>query len=85
MPFSREELLRYLGEDLRIDTAQLVEDSPLFSAGVIDSFALVSLLLHIEKSCGFQIGPTDVNLDNFDSLERIMTYVSRRLEVAEAD
>jgi acyl carrier protein len=79
MPLSREDLLRYLSEDLRVDTASLDADTPLFSSGVIDSFALVSLLLHIEKSCAIQIGPGDVNLDNFDSLDRILAYLAARV------
>lgn len=80
-----DDLLRYISSELRIDTESLALDSPLFSSGVIDSFALVSLLIHIEKSCGFQIGPVDVNLDNFDSLERMMAYVTRRLESTSTD
>ena len=77
MPLTTEALLRYMSDELGIDTAALVPDSPLFSAGVIDSFSLVTLLAHIEQTCGFRIAATDVNLDNFDSLARIAAYVAR--------
>jgi acyl carrier protein len=77
MSMTHDDLLRFMREELEIDTTQLVRDSPLFSAGVIDSFSLVTLLSHIENTCGFRVGATDVNLDNFDSIERITAYISR--------
>lgn len=82
---THHDLLRFISDELRIDTASLALDSPLFSSGVIDSFSLVTLLMHIEQTCGFQIGPADVNLDNFDSLASILAYVARRLGSPSAD
>ncbi len=77
MTMTHDDLLRFMKEELDIDTTHLAADSPLFSAGVIDSFSLVTLLSHIENTCGFRVGASDVNLDNFDSIERITAYVSR--------
>lgn len=77
MPLTLESILQFMGEELGIETAALSTDSPLFSSGVIDSFSLVTLLAHIEQTCGFQISPADVNLDNFDSIDRIISYVQR--------
>lgn len=77
MSLTAEAILQFMNDELGIDTTGLGPDSPLFSSGVIDSFSLVTLLSHIEQTCGFQIGPSDVNLDNFDSLARIIAYVTR--------
>lgn len=77
MSLTAEAILQFMNDELGIDTSGLGPDSPLFSSGVIDSFSLVTLLSHIEQTCGFQIGSTDVNLDNFDSLARIVAYVAR--------
>jgi acyl carrier protein len=70
-------LLKYLNDELAVDTSSLDEDSPLFSSGVIDSFSLVSLLTSIESQWGFRIPSTDVTLENFDTISRITAYVSR--------
>jgi acyl carrier protein len=70
-------LRRYLTEMLNVDMAAVSDDAPLFSSGVIDSFALVSVLSFIEKSGGIRIGVGDVNLDNFDSVARIVDFVAR--------
>jgi acyl carrier protein len=69
----------FMSEELGIDCADLAPDSLLFSSGIIDSFSLVSLLSFIEETHQFRIGATDVNLDNFDSLERMLAYIKARL------
>ena len=77
MEFGTDTLLKYLSDELDIDTSGLEADSPLFSSGVIDSFSLVNLLASIESTCGFRIPATDVTLENFDTAGRISAYVSR--------
>ena len=73
---TEENLRDFLRDEIGIETSTLLRDDVLFSSGLIDSFSLVTLLAHIERVCGFKIGPTDVNLDNFDTMGRILTYAS---------
>ena len=47
------------------DTAALNARTPLFSEGIIDSFALVTLLSFVEESCGFRVRPDEVTLENY--------------------
>ena len=75
---TEELLLRFLGDDLNIDTAGITSADPLFSTGIIDSFALITLMTFIESQCGFRIGPMEVTLDNFDSIERILQFTARK-------
>ena len=77
MPIERDALIDYMEIDLGVDTADIDDDSKLFSTGIIDSFALVSLMTFIETSTGNRIPPGDVVLENFDSVGRIMAYISR--------
>jgi acyl carrier protein len=77
MPVTREGLLHFLSAELAVDAADITPHTPLFSSGLVDSFAFVTLLSHIESEAGFLIEPSDVNLDNFDSIERILAYVER--------
>jgi acyl carrier protein len=71
---TEDNLREFLRDEIGVETTTLSRDDLLFSSGLIDSFSLVTLLAHIERVCGFRIGPTDVNLDNFDSLGRILAY-----------
>lgn len=60
--------------------AELDDETPLFSSGLIDSFALVDLILLIERECRIRVGPTEVTLDNLDSIARILRFAGNRVE-----
>lgn len=75
-----QKVINFMRDVLELETDELSLSSPLFSAGVIDSFSLVSLLTFIEDTYQIRIGPTDVNLDNFDSLERIENYLKSKVQ-----
>lgn len=77
MAVSHQSLMTFLRDDLGVDITEVTDVSPLFSSGVIDSFSLVTLLAHIESTCGIRISSADVNLDNFDSISRIVAFVER--------
>ena len=76
MTLSANDLVAYLRDELGvepdIDTA-----SPLFSSGVIDSFALVRLINYLEERCNIRLDAADVSLENLDSIERILALVER--------
>lgn len=78
MALDPQNLFAYLKDTLGIDTGPLNPESPLFSSGIVDSFALVSLMTHIESLAGIRVGPDEVTLDNFDSVSRILSYVGRK-------
>ena len=70
MSFNQEQIMEYLRSDLAIEVDDLDGETPLFSSGIIDSFALISLMTFIESEGGVRIAPSDVNLANFDSISR---------------
>jgi acyl carrier protein len=77
MALSRESLLDALRNELGVDTAPLNDDSPLFSSGLIDSFSLVTLIVFIEKEAQIKVQPLDVNLENLDTVARILNFANR--------
>lgn len=52
------------------------EDKSFLRNGILDSLGFVKLVLHIEHSCGVQIDRKDLSPANFDSLRRIVQFVS---------
>jgi len=72
---SADDLRRFLKEDLSIDESFGDEDA-LFSSGLLDSVAMMSLITFIEETTGGDVRPADVTLDNFDSLVRITEYAA---------
>lgn len=79
MELKKEELLDFMDTELGIDVSEITESTPLFSSGIVDSFSLVSMLTHLEKVCNIRINPSEVNLDNMDSIERIRAFVSTKI------
>lgn len=76
MTLTYADLAQFIEDELAVD-AELGEDTLLFSSGLIDSFSLVSLMSFIEDEGGVRISPTDVKLENFDSIGRILAYLDR--------
>jgi acyl carrier protein len=77
MAFTRDDILEHLQTEAGADTSKIDDKTLLFSSGMIDSFAMVSMIVFIERGCGIKIKPTDVNMDNLDSIERILSFVAR--------
>lgn len=74
MDLAAADLLRFFDEDLGLDTEDLSEDSPLFSSGVIDSFTLLSVMGFLEDRGGFRFDPSEVTLENLDTVERLLAF-----------
>lgn len=72
-----ESLINFFAQELELDTGTIAEDTLLFSSGIIDSFALVSMMMFLESEASIRIAPSDVRLDNFDSIERILAFVEQ--------
>lgn len=76
MSLSRDQLLEFFVQH-RVDVAKVEDETPLFSSGTVDSFAIVELLMFLEPHVGHALGADDINLDNLDSIGRILRFVER--------
>jgi len=57
---------------------EVTADSILFSDGTIDSLGMVEIIGHLEEKNGIEVSQEDVTLDNFDTVDRIIAYVTSR-------
>lgn len=78
MSVTRQALLEYLQASFGIDAAGIEDTTLLFSSGHLDSFSVAELLMFIEEQGDFRVEPTEVTLDNLDSIERILAFVSQK-------
>jgi acyl carrier protein len=62
-----------------LDTEKIDDKAPLFTSGTLDSFSMVDLVMHLEQEGGFRMSPGEVNLDNLDSISRILEFVQSKL------
>jgi acyl carrier protein len=78
MSLTAQDVIAILRDELFVEVSEVTERSPLFSAGVIDSFSLVGLISELERRAGFRVAPLDITLENFDTIERIVGFVGRQ-------
>ncbi len=77
MTVTSTDLRSYLTGTLNFDLPGVSDSDPLFSSGLVDSFAMIDLIMFLETRGGIRIPPADITLDNFDTLERIVAFMAR--------
>jgi acyl carrier protein len=77
MTITHDELKICLIKEFNLERIELTEDTPLFSSNLLDSFSMVNLVRIVEEMTGSRIRPTDLTLENFDSISRILIFISR--------
>lgn len=60
-----------------LNRAPLDDDSPLFSSGFIDSFGVLELIAFLESTFSITLDPSEHALDEFDTIAKIVSLVSR--------
>ncbi|MGI6459323.1 MAG: acyl carrier protein [Candidatus Hydrogenedentales bacterium] len=78
MALVRDALMDYICSTFGLDDDELDDNTVLFSDGLLDSFCMVSLISYVESEAGIRFRPTEVNLDNLDSVARILAFVERK-------
>lgn len=78
MGISASDVRAWMVGEWGLDGADLADEAPLFSSGLVDSFAMVDLVSWLEGRGGFTFGPLDVSLDNLDTIERIVAFCASR-------
>jgi acyl carrier protein len=71
-----EELNKALRRALASRFGVLEDDTALFSDGLMDSLSVIELVSFIEKQIGCAIPPAEITLQNFDSINRIVRFIS---------
>ena len=57
----------------------LTNDLPLIEQGIIDSMGIFRLITFLEEAFGFTIAPTEIVIENFESIATIAAMVSRKV------
>jgi acyl carrier protein len=71
-------LIAFLNDELGFDPERYTATTPLFSSGLLDSFALVALLAFAEERFGVAVAPEDLSQETVDSIEAFSRYIASR-------
>lgn len=61
------------------DIANLGDDLPLITSGILDSIATLKLVLHLEERYGITLAAHEADKENLDTVERISALVSTKM------
>jgi acyl carrier protein len=61
-----------------IHVPDLADDDNLFESGIVNSLFAVQLMTFIEKSFSIEVGPDDLDIVNFKSIEAAAGFVLRK-------
>lgn len=68
-------IVRFVTTDLGVPPDRCGPETPLFSGGLLDSFALVTLLAFVEERWGVALLDADVAVEALDSPRTLAEYV----------
>lgn len=74
---TRDRIRKLLEEDLGVNSELIRDDTPLFSSHLLSSFALITLVICLENEVGHLIDPADINMDNMDTVGRMVAFVGK--------
>jgi len=74
----KNKLTEYIKTELASGETAIEADTSL--AGVIDSTAIMELVVWIEGECGFDVEIDDITPDNFGSIDKISAYIQRNMK-----
>jgi len=63
-----------------INITGIDDDANLFESGIVNSLFAVQLMTFIEKMFRIEVGPDDLDIENFKSLNAMTAFVLRKLE-----
>ena len=72
-----DSIRRQIAIRFSIDAEGLGDDAELFSSGLINSLGVMDLVALVEQELGRAVEPTDITLENFDSIANITAYATR--------
>ena len=73
----QDQLVDLIAEESGLDAASLRASGGLMSTGILDSFALVTVITFVEEHVGSEVPPADLTFENFDTVQKICAYVER--------
>ena len=76
----REQVRDFVWRNFLCNSAISVgDDSSLMEQGIIDETGVLELLMFIEETYGIQVDEVDLIPENFDSIDRISSYIADQL------
>ena len=71
-------LTTYIKDEIVLDDVEITSETDLLLSGVVDSLGVIRITEWVEDEAGILVDPGDVTIDNFQTIERIVGFISSR-------
>ena len=72
---SKEQIKEYIVKSFMQGKGILKDDDSLFEKNIVDSFGILELVSFIEKKFKISINPSEVTIENFDTINKIVRLI----------
>lgn len=74
-----EQIKTFIEDELLADADIDIEnDTSLFRDQLLDSLNLLSLISFLEKTFSIKISPSEVSIDNMDSIDHMAAFIEKK-------
>jgi acyl carrier protein len=79
MDETKQEIRQFLSELLPPERlANLRDDTPLRTSGILDSMGLLRLVGLVEEKFGIEVSAYEAGIENFDRIDDIAAFIQRK-------
>ncbi len=76
-----KQIREYLTEEVLFsdDSIEYSNDDSLLEAGVVDSVAVMEMILFVEETFNVEVADQEITPDNFDSVNRLANFIRSKM------
>ncbi len=74
-----ESILSFIRGEIANPGAEVTAETELFESGLLDSFQLLRLVMHVEAAHGISFKPEELTPDNFGQVSSLSALVAGRI------
>ena len=75
----QDRIREFIESDFVFDDSTVANDASLLDSGLVDSTGILEVVLFLEQAFEISIEDEEVLPENFDSIERLASFVERKL------
>ena len=76
----RQGILAFIRNEIAYPGAEVSEETDLFDSGVLDSLALLRLIMHLESAYSITFSPDDLSSSAFARVPSLSSLIVQRIE-----
>lgn len=74
----KDKLRNFIAETTFTEPEKIKDETMIFDEGIFDSMGLLGLINYLEEEFGIQTDDTELQEENFGSIERMAAFIERK-------